>query len=589
MCGIAGITWQEPELIAHMTRLLQHRGPDDEGLYNDAHVGLGHRRLAVLDLSERGAQPMHFGPYVLVFNGEIYNFREIRRELEAHGDRFKSDTDTEVILHAYSVWGSDCLQRFNGMFAFAIYDQVKQVLFLARDRLGVKPLYYTRRGESWAFTSEIQALLPVLDRRALNANALVDYLTYRYVPDDRTLFDGIHRLPPAHTLTIRLDTNHGTFERYWSLRYASNTNSLNDNAVQVRDLLRQAVQRRLVSDVPLGAYLSGGLDSSTVVAMMADGASQRVKTFTVTFGDDSLSEAKYAEEVAKRFDTEHTEIAVDAEAVDVLPRVVRHLGEPVGDAATIPLFLMAEATKKHATVVLSGEGSDELFAGYSKYKWLHVSRLLPNLPTVAHAGLGGRVNPFFAKEAARRFVPFVSVFDDHALRRLLAFPLEDAARFDPSPLLSTGDALHDLLHWDMHTWLPNDLLVKGDTMTMAHAVEARFPFLDHTLVEFAATIPAAQKLSWGKDKIVYRNAVAPLVPASIVARKKQGFTVPLQRWLDHGLRDYAIDLADRIEVPLLDRHEVKRIMAHRPRTLFGRRQFWTLLFLLAWYREVFRA
>jgi asparagine synthase (glutamine-hydrolysing) len=532
---------------------------------------------------------MHFGPYVLVFNGEVYNFREIRRELEARGDRFKSDTDTEVILHAYGTWGRECLQRFNGMFAFAIYDQVKQELFLARDRLGVKPLYYTRRGGAWAFASEIRALLPVLDRRAIDARALVDYLTYRYVPDDRTIFEGIHRLPPAHTLTIRLDTNEGTFERYWWLRYESNTNTLDDNAAQVRELLRQAVQRRMVSDVPLGAYLSGGLDSSAVVAMMADAGDRRVKTFTVTFGDDGLSEARYASEVATRFDTEHTEIDVSAEAVDVLPRVARHLGEPVGDAATIPLFLMAEATKKHATVVLSGEGSDELFAGYSKYAWLHASRWLPNLPPLARRGLAGRISALFMRDAARRFVPFVTVFDDHALKRLLAFPLADATRFDPSPLLTTGDTLHDLLHWDTHTWLPNDLLEKGDTMTMAHAVEARFPFLDHTLVEFAATIPAAQKLAWGKDKIVYRRAVAPWLPASIVARKKQGFTVPLQRWLDHGLRDYAIDLADRIEVPLLERSEVKRIMAHRPRTVFGRRQFWTLLFLLTWYREVFRA
>lgn len=588
MCGIAGITAHEPELVARMTRALQHRGPDGEGIFTDAHVSLGHRRLAVVDLSERGAQPMHFGPYVIVFNGEIYNFREIRRDLEARGDRFKSDTDTEVILHAYAAWGAACLERFNGMFAFAIYDQVEQEIFLARDRLGIKPLFIARRGDAWLFASEIVALLPALPERRINPRALVDYLTYRFVPDEQTLFDGITRVPPGHYMTIRLRDGRHTQQRYWQLEYAPNNASLDDNAARVRDLLRAAVTRRMMSDVPLGAYLSGGLDSSAIVAMMSEETAP-VHTFTVTFGDDPLSEAPYAAQVAQRLQTAHTEIAVDADAVRALPHVVRHLGEPVGDAAVIPVYFMAEATKKHATVVLSGEGSDELFAGYAKYRWLYASRLLPNAPRLAHAGLMGRINALLTKDAARRYTGFAAVFDHPALRRLLAVPWDESMRFEPSTLLNTGNALHDWLRLDTHTWLPNDLLVKGDAMTMAHGVEARFPFLDHELVEFAATIPAAQKLRWRQDKIVYRRAVAPLLPDSIVSRKKQGFTIPLQRWLDTGLRDYAIDLANRIEVPLLNRREVQRIIAHRPRTIFGRRQFWTILMLLAWYREVFRA
>lgn len=588
MCGIAGITGHEPERVGRMTRALQHRGPDDEGLFTDTHVSLGHRRLAVIDLTERGAQPMHFGPYVIVFNGEIYNFREIRRELEHRGDRFRSDTDTEVILHAYAAWGAECVTRFNGMFAFAIYDQVEHELFLARDRLGIKPLFYARHGDTWLFASEIKALLCALPERRMDAGALADYLRYRFVPDERTLFEGVMRLAPGHTMTLRLRDGRQTIARYWRLAYGNNGGTLAENAERVRAVLRESVARRLIADVPLGAYLSGGLDSSAIVALMREVAERPVHTFTVNFGDGPSSEAPYAAQVAREFGTVHTEIDVTADAVEVLPRVARHLGEPIADAATIPVYLMAEATKPHATVVLSGEGSDELFAGYAKYRWLYASRMLPNLPHAVRGGIAGRLSALMTKDLGDRYARFAAVFDAPALRRLVAFDADAVTHFDPAPLLATGDTLHDLLNLDVHTWLPNDLLMKGDTMTMAHGVEARFPFLDHELVEFAATIPAAQKLRWQRDKLVYREAVRPLLPQAIAARRKQGFTVPLRQWLESGLRDYAMELGSRVEIPLLNRAEVRRIVAHRPRTVFGRRQFWTILFLLVWYREVFR-
>jgi len=586
MCGIVGISGYHPELVSEMNDRLAHRGPDDEGMLVDERISLAHRRLAVLDLSDRGRQPMVYGDLAIVYNGEVYNYRQLRRELEHVGEPFVSDTDTEVVLRAYARWGTGFLEKLNGMFALAIYDKARGTLLLARDRMGIKPLYYSNRDSRWMFASEIKALLPALRSTELDRGALVDYLTYRFVPDDKTLFKGVRRLNPGHYMTIDLDTGSSACHSYWHIDYVPNSMSIDENAERVRDMLRDAVRRRLVADVPLGVYLSGGLDSSALVALMAEVADRPLQTYTVTFGDSPLSEAAYAKTIADRFGTRHREINVETDAVRVLPDVVRHLDEPIGDAATIPMYLMAQETKKHVTVVLSGEGSDELFAGYEKYKVLYYSRLLPPAPRAFRSGKAGRVNALSDRNQARKYRRFAAVFDEREMDNLLTFPIGKESLFDLTKYFSTGNPLNNLLNFDMATWLPNDLFVKADKMTMAHAVELRVPFMDHELVEFAATIPADQKMVWGKDKMVYRRAVQPLLPWTIVRRKKQGFSIPLKKWMADGLREYAIDVAGSTDMPELDKTTVERVIDDAARDVFTRRQFWTILFLTAWQHEV---
>ncbi|MFC1737252.1 asparagine synthase (glutamine-hydrolyzing), partial [Candidatus Hydrogenedentota bacterium] len=332
MCGIAGITGRRADLVIEMGKRLAHRGPDDAGIFVDDSISLAHARLAVLDLSKRGAQPMSHAGLVIVYNGEVYNYREIRRELEGKGDEFYSGTDTEVVLHAFARWGVESLKKFNGMFAFAVYDQNNKRITLARDRLGIKPLYYIKDENALAFASEIKSLMPAMDSTETDREALVDYLTYRFVPDEKTLFKDVKRLKPAHYLTVDLENGDTECQPYWQLRFSDNGQSLDDNAEAVRSLLRESVRKRLVSDVPLGVYLSGGLDSSALVALMAEEASGAVDTYTVTFGDSALSEARHAKIVAEKFGTRHHEIDVEMNAVEVLPEVIRHLDEPIGDA-----------------------------------------------------------------------------------------------------------------------------------------------------------------------------------------------------------------------------------------------------------------
>ncbi|MCD6288746.1 MAG: asparagine synthase (glutamine-hydrolyzing) [Candidatus Hydrogenedentes bacterium] len=585
MCGIAGITGRWPDLVKTMGERLAHRGPDGAGVFVDDNVSMAHRRLAVLDPTDRGAQPMAFRDMTIVYNGELYNFREIRSELESSGDSFVSDTDTEVALHAYARWGTDCLAKFNGMFALAIYDRSRNLLFIARDRLGIKPLYYSKIKGHLVFASEIKSFLPELDSTPLDPNALVDYFTYRFVPDEKTVVDGVYRLPPGCFMNVRLDTNQFDIHRYWRIEYEPNGLSFDENAERVRDMLRDSVRHRLIADVPLGVYLSGGLDSSAIVAFMAETADRPVDTYTVTFGDSRLSESGYARRIADRFGTRHHEINVEMNAVDILPQVVRYLDEPVGDAATIPLYLMARETKKHVTVVLSGEGSDELFAGYDKYKYLYYSRFLPSVPDVTRSGLMGRVNGLFDPNEAKKYLRFAAVFDDSEMNRIMKVPVRSGRRFDLEQYFSTGNRLNNLLNLDMATWLPNDLFLKADKMTMAHAVETRVPFMDHELVEFAATIPPDQKMVWGTGKSVYRRAVKSVLPHETVRRRKQGFTIPLGRWLDAGLRDYALDIVRSTDIPELNMDEVEQTVRYTHKNVYTRRKFWTTLFFVAWYRE----
>jgi len=583
MCGIVGFNWEDRKLLREMTDSLKHRGPDQYGYHTDSNFSLGHRRLSIIDLSEKGKQPLEYKDYLIVHNGEVYNFKDIRDQLRKMGHKFISGTDTEVILHSYAEWGKACLEKFNGMFAFCIYDKKKKELFLARDRLGIKPLYYYFKEGKFIFSSEIKAMAKAIAKK-VNFSALNLYFTFRFVPNQETLFENVFRLLPGHYLVFK--DQQIKIKQYWDIKFSNNKRPLSYNANKILELLKKSIQRRLISDVPLGIYLSGGLDSSALVALMSEISKKPLNTFTVSFGASKLSEAKYAQIVAKQFSTSHQEIKVSVDAVKIFPEVVKHLDEPIGDAATIPTYLMAQETKKYVTVVLSGEGSDELFAGYEKYKPLYYSRFLPPFPNLLDEGMLGRGNKLFDRDEVRKYLNFVSVFNRKEKNKLFEFPYRED--FAWSDYFNTGNELNNLLNLDLKTWLPNDLFLKNDKMTMAHSVEARVPFMDHELVEFCATLPPEQKLRLFKDKYVYRKAVEKILPPQISRRRKQGFTIPLKEWLERGLRDYALELLNSVRIDFLNKEYLEETFQTAEQNLYQRRQFWTLLFFLEWWRQNFK-
>ncbi len=582
MCGIVGFNWTDEKLIKVMSTILKHRGPDQYGYYIDDKVSLGHRRLSIIDLSEKGKEPMEYEDNVLIYNGEVYNFKDIRKQLEKIGHKFSSNTDAEVVLHSYCEWGSGCLERFNGMFAFCIYNRKKNEIFLARDRLGIKPLYYYIKDRRFIFSSEIKSMTNIIDK-SINYNALNLYFTFRFVPNNETLFKHVFRLMPGHYLQLK--DYKIKIKKYWDVRFPNNNRSVAYNANSVLKLLEKSIKSRLISDVPLGAYLSGGLDSSAIVALMSKTSEEPVNTFTVCFGESALSEAKYAKIIADKFNTIHHEINVNVDAVKVLPHVVRHLDEPIGDASTIPTYLMAKETKKYVTVVLSGEGSDELFAGYDKYKPLYYSRFLPPIPGLFDNGMFGRVNKLFDRDQARKYLNFVTVLNDKDKDELFNYSYDDY--FKLSDYFNTGNELNNLLNLDIKTWLPNDLFIKNDKMTMAHSIETRIPFMDHKLVEFCLSIPPQQKIKSFGDKYVYRQAVKNLLPKEIYRRKKQGFTIPLREWLESGLKNYAYDLLGDVEIKFLDKNYIEDIFSKADKNVFQHRKFWTMLFFLEWWKQNF--
>ncbi|MFQ5510882.1 MAG: asparagine synthase (glutamine-hydrolyzing) [Candidatus Krumholzibacteriia bacterium] len=604
MCGICGkLAWEGPEEVSEpvvraMTATLAHRGPDGEGhhLWSDdgVAVGLGHRRLSIIDLSDAGRQPMANadGTVWVIHNGEVYNFRELRSELEALGYRFRSKTDTEVILHAYEAWGSGCVERLQGMFAFAVWDQGRRRLFLARDRVGIKPLYYAVRGGALLFASEMKALLqdPALDT-GLDNGALDSYLAFGYVPAPDTIFRSVKKLPPAHVLSWQDGRVH--IERYWQYRAARETAPARDEGEWLEEfeaVLQKAVARQMVSDVPLGAFLSGGIDSSLIVWMMSRASDQPVQSFTVGFDEQGWSEAPYARRAASRFATEHHEYDVSAAAMDILPKLVWHLDEPFGDSSMLPTYYVSKMTRQRVTVALSGDGGDELFAGYSRYQGERLSNIFQRLPRWVQSGVVStlRAAPLSRTAPARRLgnvlanagLDFASRYRNKqslgeagTRRELYAddFRRSLAAEADPlDDLLASapkGDFVDRLTALDMEFYLPNDMLVKVDRMSMASSLEVRVPFLDEKVIETASRIPTHLKLRNFTTKYLLRKLASKALPPEISRRGKQGFGVPIHSWFRGALVDAARDLlldgrtlrrgyfARRALEALLDRHQ----------------------------------
>ena len=604
-----------------MIEAQRHRGPDDAGLWADGDCALGHRRLAIIDLSEAGRQPMRSeeSGLQITFNGEIYNFLDLRRELEARGCVFRTRTDTEAILHAYEQWGADCVSRLRGMFAFAIWDPRRRRLFLARDRVGKKPLHYAFDGRRLLFSSELQGLLAGTElSREVLPEAIDLYLSYGYIPAPLSAFRAIRKLPPAHYLLADLgeDEIRISIERYWELRYEPKLEIGEEEACRrLRETLTEAVRLRMISDVPLGAFLSGGIDSSIVVGLMAMQSRAPVRTFSIGFREAAYNELAHARRIADKWKTDHQEFVLEADALAILPQLVRHYGEPYADSSAIPTWYVAQATRRHVTVALNGDGGDESFAGYERYLGNQLAEQLLSIPGFgATAGALSRalpdsLNPKSRLRQAKRFLGvstlpmreryprWLTFFTGEAKQRLYAGEFADTvglgreegwlgAQLAAGPRLAPADAAMRL---DVLTYLPFDLLVKVDIATMAHGLEARSPFLDHEVMELAARLPVGMKLRRGRLKHLLKRAFADLLPPENVNRRKMGFGVPVGDWFRGPLRELVRDTLLSRELAArgyFERGEVARLVEeHLEARADHSFQLWSLLFLELWHRE----
>jgi asparagine synthase (glutamine-hydrolysing) len=619
VCGIAGILRVDgapagADLLGAMTSAIAHRGPDGDGFFCDGSVGLGHRRLAIIDLAT-GDQPMatEDGSVVLVFNGEIYNFRELRRELEGRGATFRTTSDTEVILQAYETWGVDCLPRLRGMFAFALWDRPRRRLFLARDRVGIKPLVYAWDGRRLLFGSEIKALLedPGLPRE-IDWQALRDFLTLHYIPGPRTIFQAIRKLPPASYLLLDLERGEPEVHRYWDLRFAPDPRPSEAEWLEgLRWHLTDAVRSHLVSDVPIGAFLSGGVDSSTVVALMAQATEGRVRTFSIGFDDADFDELRHARDVARRYDTQHFEYVVKPNALDTLPRLAWQFDEPFADSSALPTYYVSKITREHVTVALSGDGGDENFVGYTRYA--RASRLherLDGFPAVLARPLlrlAARLLPggvrgqgyldMLGAGPVDRYFKLMAYQRSETLRSLLS----PAAREHVEPVVTPDlfrrlaaegrapDYVSALQYLDIHCYLPEDILTKVDRTSMAVSLETRVPLLDHVLMEYVATMPTALKFKEGAGKVILKRAMAGDLPAGILERRKMGFGLPIASWFRGELTDYVRDVLDGRRTRqrgLVDPRAVSALLdEHQGGGRDRSGQIWALLALEEWARR----
>jgi len=617
MCGIAGIFHPDvpkpvdPARVEAMTDMLAHRGPDGSGIWTAPGVGLGHRRLAIIDLSEAASQPM-LAPdrrQAVMFNGEIYNFREVRAELEAKGHRFTTESDTEVILAGWRQWGPDCLSRLNGMFAIALYDAAEDSLFLARDRLGVKPLFYAEISDgALIFASELKGLLAhPLMRRTPNVQAVEDFLAYGYVPDDASIVEGVRKLPAGHFLHIRRGRRVPQPVRWWDVDFSNPVRKpLKALGEEMIERLDAAVRSRMVADVPLGAFLSGGVDSSAVVAFMAEASRGAVETCSIGFDQADHDETAYAAQVAELFATNHRSRIVASEDFGLIDTLADAFDEPFADASALATYRVSELAVEKVKVSLSGDGADEIFAGYRRYRLFaaeeRARRLLPG-PLRAAAGALGGVYPkldwapqmlrakttlqALGQGSGEAYAHAVGVTPPAIRRQILTAPLHGhvaeeryvrAMREAPA-----NDALSRAQYADLKIWLPGDILTKVDRTSMAVSLEAREPLLDHRLVEFAARLPARMRLRGGTGKWLMKRALASRLPDEILHRRKMGFVTPVSAWFRSPLANEASAIAHGsalAETGWFDAAAIARLAdAHRSGRSDHGRLLWQLLML----------
>jgi len=628
MCGIAGCihfdgTPAQAEVIKRMTDMIAHRGPDGEGFYLSGSVGLGHRRLAIIDISTAGKQPLSNEDETVwvTFNGEIYNFLEIRQDLLKLGHKFRSQTDTEVIVHAYEEWGTKCLHRFNGMFAFVLWDERKGCLWLVRDRLGIKPLFYTYSSQGLVFGSEIKAILchPQLERK-IDYEALTYYLALNYTPAPYTLFAGIRQLLPGHYLIVDAAGSLQEVE-YWELTYSEEGKGNEKYYLEeFNSLLADAINLRLVSDVPFGAFLSGGLDSSSIAYWMSRQMSEPVKTFSIGFNESSFNELGYARQVAQTIQAEHYEQIVKADAAQILPQLVWHAEEPTADSSMVAVYYLAQMARQQVTMVLAGDGADEILAGYETYQAYYLHRLYQFIPAwLRKKAIAPLINNLPVSDAKvswdfklKRFVAGgeLSSEDAHASWRMIFDADARAELLSPVSHLYQVNAdvfelyrakfaqtnarhpLNRMLYVDTRFYLPNDMLVKVDRMTMTHGLETREPYLDHRLVEFAASVPPKLKLkNLRHKKYLLKSSFKGKLPKQVLWRKKQGFNVPNSRWIKQELKFFVTDnLLSKsfIDIGLFNFQAIEKLLeVHFNGNADNSHQIWCLLTLSLWLQRFF--
>lgn len=623
MCGITGFISAEryvPDegraaVLASMCRSIVHRGPDERGTLVSGRAALGMQRLSVIDLKS-GQQPIFTEDksLAIVFNGEIYNFRKVRKELEGEGYRFRTSSDTEVVVNAFHAYGLNSLKRLRGMFAFAIWDFRSETLYMARDRVGKKPLYYTLdESGNFVFGSELKSLLAYgAAKRRIDYAALDAYLTFGYVPEEFCIFDSVQKLPPGHSLTFK--DGKVSIESYWDFNYdgAQEIKSETEYIELLREKLEDAVRVRLISDVPLGAFLSGGVDSSTTVAMMSKLSDQPVKTFSIGFKEDSFDELKYARVAAKHFGTDHHEFVVTPDLVDIVDELVWHFDEPFADSSALPTYMVSKMAREYVTVVLSGDGGDELFGGYTRYVIDQKREAFGDVPEVFRSGVirplsnalphGARGKNYLYNISLNpidRYIDSVSQFNTQRKESLYSkdfraslngeFGAGERRFKDYAQSVSTGSPIDKLLYLDSKTYLPGDILTKVDRMSMANSLEARAPLLDHELIELVVAMPPEMKIKGGETKYILKKAMEGIVPNEILYREKQGFGVPIREWINRQLRTRINDeLSDRrtLDRGYFERSYINKLLDEHSK---GRRDhshaLWTLWMLELWHRK----
>lgn len=623
MCGIAGFISKEVDvpqaerenLLDKMCQVITHRGPDEQGTTVEGRAALGMRRLSIIDL-KGGQQPIYSqdGSKFIVFNGEIYNYRELKKELESLGYKFKTNSDTETIIHAYDEFGADCVHRLRGMFAFAIWDKKDESLFIARDRVGKKPLFYSvLPNGNFVFGSELKSLLTHGEvSKEVDHSALDAYLTFGYVPEEFCIFRGVEKLAPGHFLTFK--NGKIKTEQFWDFKYdeVSEVKSEEEYAIELREKIKDAVKVRLISEVPLGAFLSGGVDSSAIVGLMSEILDKPVKTFSIGFNEDTFSELKYARITAKQFNTEHHEFIVTPDLVETIDELVWHFDEPFSDPSSMPTYMVSKMARDYVTVVLSGDGGDELFAGYTRYLIDKKRSGLSSLPKALRKGLmqpisealpsGTRGKNFLyntSLDSIDRYIDSVSQFGQ--LWKKSLYTSEFKAKLNGSQnaeaiyqqianSVSTGNPIDKLLYLDSKTYLPSDILTKVDRMSMATSLEARVPLLDQKLIDYVTQkIPTSLKLKGDVTKYIFKKSLEGLVPKEILYREKQGFGVPIGEWINSQLKEQIQDTL--VEKRSLERgyFEQKYIKILLDEHSKGRRDhahsLWVLWMLELWHRR----
>jgi asparagine synthase (glutamine-hydrolysing) len=645
MCGIAGGSWTAngrpltEKSLRQMTDVIQHRGPDDSGIYfspsNGTTAGgaaIGFRRLSIIDLAG-GHQPMsnEDGSIWIVFNGEIYNYRELKPQLEQYGHRFRTASDTECIVHAYEQWGNDCVGHLRGMFAFAIWNERSRTLFFARDRMGQKPLVYRLANGQLTFASELKALLQVPDApREIEPRAVADFVTLQYVPHPRTMLRGYLKLPPAHWGEFNSLTGDLVVKRFWEAPFqrpqttdrgpeieANPIASLTDWKSQLRETLTEAVRIRMQCDVPFGAFLSGGVDSTIITGLMQQQSERPVKTFSIGFSEKAFDETSYAREAAAKLKTDHHEFIVDPSAVEMLPKLIWHYDEPFADSSAIPTMSLSQLTRQHVKVALTGDGGDELFAGYDRYQAVALASQIDRVPWFLRTAM---TNPIWQKLPAsieqksrlrqikrflaalaqspeRRYANWISIFDDARRPGLFSKDFQqvlsgyDSASFlmDAYRRCSESNFVQKTTCVDMETYLPCDILTKVDIASMANSLECRSPFMDHHVVELAAKIPMDLKLKGRQGKRILIETFADLLPPSIQTRRKMGFGVPLDHWFRNSLRSLLVDtLLDKkcLDRGYFDPNAVRRLVEEHTSSKWDHSsRLWLLLVFELWHQR----